>query len=266
MPPRRASSHFPPRETEAGQAWLGKEGLTLPGLALGGGPGTSHICHITSWAGHFSWAPASSRRTGCRTSCTWGWGTKLTSGCTRGTETTLSNHFPKDGYFPFLIPHASYTGQSGDLHPNSLLRSADLIPQALHRGVPSSASLQSGVLWVLQEAQRRGPEGVEAKGQKSEAWSPSSEGPCGVGKFGKISAKAPPGLGPAPDIGRSKTKGKPGRETDGKALQRRKLGVGVTQQTERGALRFILDGSKWGSRMGRKNREDGRLLPRPPYL
>lgn len=46
--------------------------------------------------------------------------------------------------------------------------------------------------------------------------------------------KAPPGLGPDPGVARSKTKGKPGRETDGKAPQRRKPGVGVTQQTEGG--------------------------------
>lgn len=47
------------------------------------------------------------------------------------------------------------------------------MPQALQRGVPSSASLQSGVLWVLQEAQRRGPERAEAKEQGSESKSPS---------------------------------------------------------------------------------------------
>lgn len=38
-----------------------------------------------------------------------------------------------------------------------------------------------------------------------------------------------PGSGPAPGITRSKAEGKPGKETDGKAKQRRKLGVGVTQ-------------------------------------
>lgn len=48
----------------------------------------------------------------------------------------------------------------------------DLMPQALQRGVPSSASLQSGVLWVLQEAQRLGSGVSEVKrhrvkGQKS---------------------------------------------------------------------------------------------------
>lgn len=37
------------------------------------------------------------------------------------------------------------------------------MPQALQRGVPSSASLQSGVLWVLQEAQRLGSGVSEVK-------------------------------------------------------------------------------------------------------
>lgn len=64
--------------------------------------------------------------------------------------------FPKGECFPSQNPTLAK-------HPNSSLHPEDLIPQALQRGVPSSASLQSGVLWVLQEAQHRGPEGGEAK-------------------------------------------------------------------------------------------------------
>lgn len=74
---------------------------------------------------------------------------------------------PKVGILPSQYPMLAKHRLIWGPHPNSLLQSADLIPQALQRGVPSSASLQSGVLWVLQEAQRRGPENAEAKGQES---------------------------------------------------------------------------------------------------
>lgn len=50
-----------------------------------------------------------------------------------------------------------------------------------------------------------------------------------MGHFAGISGKAPPGSGPALGISRAKTEEKPARETDGKAKQRRKPGVGVTQ-------------------------------------
>lgn len=105
---------------------------------------------------------------------------------------------PQGNHFPFPIPHASQAQADGGPYPNSLRQSADLMPQALQRGVPSSASRQSGVLWVLQEAQRLGPEKAEAKGQESEAKRPGSGGWCGVGKSGRISVKAPPGSGPVP--------------------------------------------------------------------
>lgn len=49
------------------------------------------------------------------------------------------------------------------------------MPQALQSGVPSSASLQSGVLWVLQEAHRLGPRGSEVKSQRPEV---NSRGLC----------------------------------------------------------------------------------------
>lgn len=106
------------------------------------------------------------------------------------------------------------------------------MPQALQRGVPSSASLHRGVLLVLQEAQQRGAERAETKGQGSEAKSLSSGDLCGMGLLctcgweGALCESHPPTLPASP---RSKTDGKPGRETDGKAQQRRKLGVGVTQ-------------------------------------
>lgn len=167
-------------------------------MGLGGGPGTSHICHITSWAAHFSWAPASSWSTGCHISCTWDVGTKKPT--FRIYQGHRNHHkeatSPEVGILPSQYPMLAKHRLIWGPHPNSLLQSTDLIPQALQRGVPSSASLQSGVLWVLQEAQRRGPEKAEAKGQ-SQAKSPGSGGLCGVRKFGTISVKAPPGSGPA---------------------------------------------------------------------
>ena len=110
------------------------------------------------------------------------------------------SHVPQEvGVFSSQNPTPAKHGLMRGPHPKSLLHFEDLIPQALQRGVPSSASLQSGVLWVLQEAQRRRPEREEAKGQGSEAKSPSSGGLCGVGILrGVVSVKAPPSSGPAP--------------------------------------------------------------------
>lgn len=70
----------------------------------------------------------------------------------------------KGGCFSFPSSHTS-----GVQPPPPPLWAEDLMPQALQRGVPSSASLQSGVLWVLQEAQRRGPGESEVKRHRSEA-------------------------------------------------------------------------------------------------
>lgn len=86
--------------------------------------------------------------------------------------TTREATFPKGEGFPTLAKH-----------PNSSLHPEDLIPQALQRGVPSSASLQSGVLWVLQEAQHRGPEGgrgERVRGQRPRVWAQEA---CARGAF-----------------------------------------------------------------------------------
>lgn len=65
-------------------------------------------------------------------------------------------------------------GNMTSSHPRSLgtrtppqfpLSVDNLIPQALQSGVPSSASLQRGVCWVRQDAQRRGS--GESKGQRA---------------------------------------------------------------------------------------------------
>lgn len=91
-----------------------------------------------------------------------GWGTKTCHTAWKGVPDTT---IPPESTTP--AQHAGEIwGQSGEaLHPNFLLQAKDLIPQALHSGVPSSASLQSGVLCVPQEAQRRGPERSEKRGR-----------------------------------------------------------------------------------------------------
>lgn len=55
--------------------------------------------------------------------------------------------------------------------------------------------------------------------------------------------EGPTQLRASPGVARSKTEGKPRRETDGKAQQRKKPGAWVTQPEWRGMLR-LLDGSK----------------------
>lgn len=81
-----------------------------------------------------------------------------------------------------------------------------------------------------------------------------------MGHFVGVSMTAPPGSGPALGITRSKTEGKPGRETDGKAKQRRKPGVGVTQPE----WREVHHDSFWmglNGEAGWEEREDGKLPP-----
>lgn len=165
-------------------------------------------------------------------------GDKKQSGCSGGPETAKRGPpSPRaGGVLPSRYPTLAKCGLLWGPHPSPLLCPGHLMPQALQRGVPSSASLQRGVLWVLQEAQRRGPERTEVKGYGSEAQTRLRR-PAWGGALGR-------GSGPTLGVAGSQMQRKAGRETDGKARQRRKLGVGVTQPEWRG------QGAGWGERQG----------------
>lgn len=80
-----------------------------------------------------------------------------------------------------------------------------------------------------------------------------------------VSTRAPPGSGPALGITRSKAEGKPGRETDGKAKQRRKPGVGVTQLE----WREVHHDSFWmglNGEAGREERQRRWEIASPPQI
>lgn len=82
---------------------MGDERLSFPELGLGGGSGTPHTCHTASWAGHFSWAPASSWRTGCHISCTWRRGTRNSQDAAGAQKPPGGDHLPQ-GLGGFFLP------------------------------------------------------------------------------------------------------------------------------------------------------------------
>lgn len=84
--------------------------------------------------------------------------------------------------------------------------------------------------------------------------------------LGSLRGPPPPlGSGPAPGIARAEAEGKPGRETDGKAKQRRKLGVGVTQlewrEVHHDSFWKVLNGEA-----GREERQRGWEIASPPHI